>query len=143
MFSVIIDSYQLLSINIDGYSVRRLSTCQAVRGSNAGGDEIFRTCPDRPRSPPSLPYNAYRVSFPGVKRPGRGVDHLPHPAPRLKKTLEKYNTFLSAPSWPLWDELYLDFTVVGGAARQYYNRMSYNGHVANMYTLICVHTRIA
>jgi len=24
-------------------------------------------------------------SFPGVKRPGRGVDHPPHPAPRLKK----------------------------------------------------------
>jgi hypothetical protein len=24
-------------------------------------------------------------SFPGVKRTGRGVDHLPHLAPRLKK----------------------------------------------------------
>jgi len=24
-------------------------------------------------------------SFPGVKRPGRGVDHTPHLAPRLKK----------------------------------------------------------
>jgi hypothetical protein len=24
-------------------------------------------------------------SFPGVKRPGRGVDHPPHLAPRLKK----------------------------------------------------------
>jgi hypothetical protein len=23
--------------------------------------------------------------FPGAKRPGRGVDHLPHLAPRLKK----------------------------------------------------------
>ena len=27
----------------------------------------------------------YRVSFPGVKRPGRGVDHPLHLAPRLKK----------------------------------------------------------
>ena len=49
------------------------------------GDEIFRTRPDRPWDPPSLLYNGYR-SPPGVKRPGRGVDHLPpHPAPRLKK----------------------------------------------------------
>jgi hypothetical protein len=32
-----------------------------------------------------LQYNEYRVSFQSVKRPGRGVDHLPHLAPRLKK----------------------------------------------------------
>ena len=47
--------------------------------------EIFRTCPDRPRGPPNLLYSGYRVSFAGVKRPGRGVDHPPHLAPRLKK----------------------------------------------------------
>jgi hypothetical protein len=48
------------------------------------GGEIFRTCPDRPwgQQPPiqwvpGLPR--------GVKRPGRGVEHLPHLAPRLKK----------------------------------------------------------
>jgi hypothetical protein len=39
------------------------------------GGEIFRTRPDRPWGPPSLLYHGYRVSFPGVKRPGRGVDH--------------------------------------------------------------------
>jgi hypothetical protein len=38
------------------------------------GDEIFRACPDRPWSPPSLVYNGYRV-FPGGKeRPGRDAD---------------------------------------------------------------------
>ena len=47
--------------------------------------EIFRTRPDRPRGPPSLLYNGWRVSFPGVKRQGRGVNHPPHLAPRLKK----------------------------------------------------------
>jgi hypothetical protein len=48
-----------------------------VRGSNPGGGEIFRTCPDRPWGPPSLLYNGYRV-FPGGKlRPGRGADHSP------------------------------------------------------------------
>ena len=34
--------------------------------------------------PPSLLYYGYRV-FPGVKRPGNGVDHPLHLAPKLKK----------------------------------------------------------
>ena len=39
-----------------------------VRGSNLGGDEIYPTLPDRPWVP----------GLSGVvKRPGRGVDHLP------------------------------------------------------------------
>jgi len=46
-------------------------------GSNPGGDEIFRTCPDRPWGPSSLLYNGYRV-FPGGKvRSGRAADHSP------------------------------------------------------------------
>jgi hypothetical protein len=56
-----------------------------VHGSNPGGGEIFCTRPDRPWGPPSLLYEGYRVSFPGVERPGHGVDHPPHLAPRLKK----------------------------------------------------------
>ena len=58
-----------------------------VQGSNPGGGQIFRTRPDRPWVPPSFlyEYSGYQVSFPGVKRPGRGVDHPPHLAPRLKK----------------------------------------------------------
>ena len=51
------------------------STGWTVRGSNPGGGEIFRTLPDRPWA--SLLYNGYRVSFAGVKRPGRGTDHPP------------------------------------------------------------------
>jgi len=46
-------------------------------GSNPGGGEIFRTCPDRPWVPPILLYNEYRV-FPGVKS-GRGVTLTLHP----------------------------------------------------------------
>ena len=45
----------------------------------------FRTRPDRPCGPPSFLYSGYLVSFPGIKRPRRGVDHLPHLVPRLKK----------------------------------------------------------
>jgi hypothetical protein len=52
-----------------------------VRGTNLWC-EIFRTRLDRQWGPSSLLYNGYWVSFPGVKRPGRGVDHPPH---RLKK----------------------------------------------------------
>ena len=57
--------------------VYRLATGWTVRGSNPGGGEIFRTCPDRPWGPTSLLYNGYRV-FPGGKeRPGRDADPLP------------------------------------------------------------------
>jgi hypothetical protein len=54
-------------------------------GIEFGGGEIFRTRPDQPWGPPSLLYNGYRVSLPGTKRPGHGVDHPTHLAPRLKK----------------------------------------------------------
>jgi hypothetical protein len=42
--------------------------------------------PSRPAlGPPSVAYGEYRFPFPGVKRPGRCVDHPPHLAPRLNK----------------------------------------------------------
>jgi hypothetical protein len=47
-------------------------------GIEFGGGEIFRTC--HPAS-----YTMDTGSFSGVKRPGRGVDHPPHLAPRLNK----------------------------------------------------------
>ena len=64
-------------------SVERLATCWTVRDSNPCRGEIFRTRPDRRWGPRNLLYNGYRVPFPGVKRPGRGVDHPPHLAPTL------------------------------------------------------------
>jgi len=48
-----------------------------VRGSNPGGDEIFRTCPDWPWGPPSFLYNGYRVFPGGEERPGRDADPSP------------------------------------------------------------------
>jgi hypothetical protein len=66
-------------------SVKRLATRWTVRGSNPGEGQIFCTCSDRPSGPHSLLYNVFRVSFPGVKRLGRGVDHPRHVVPRLKK----------------------------------------------------------
>ena len=49
------------------------------------GTRFFRTRPERTWGPPSLLYNGYRVSFPGVNRQGREVDHQLHIPPRLKK----------------------------------------------------------
>jgi hypothetical protein len=58
-------------------SVQRLVTGWTVRGSNPGGGEIFRTCPDRPCGLPSLLYNGYRVFPKGKELPGRDVDPSP------------------------------------------------------------------
>ena len=52
--------------------------CKSVRVpvSHAGGDEIFRTRPDLPWAHPAS-YTMGTGSFPAVKRPGLGVNHLP------------------------------------------------------------------
>jgi hypothetical protein len=61
---------------------------------------IFRTRPDRPCVPPSLVYMG-TVSFPGVKRPGRGVDHPPSSDAEVKERIELYHYTPSGPSWPV------------------------------------------
>ena len=65
-------------------SEQRLARGWIVRSCIGVGEEIFRIGSDRPRGPPDLVYNGYQVSFPGVKRPGRGANHLPPIAPSLK-----------------------------------------------------------
>ena len=62
--------------------------------------QILRTRPDRPWGPPSLLYNRYRV-FPGVKRPGRGVDHPPPSSAEVRERIELYLYYPSGPSWPV------------------------------------------
>jgi len=64
------------------------------------GGEIFRTRTDQLLGPPSLLYNGYQV-FPGVKRPGRGVDHPPPSSAEVKERVELYICFPSGPSWPI------------------------------------------
>jgi hypothetical protein len=71
----------------------RLAMGCTVRGSNPGGGEIFRTCPDRPWGPPSLLYNGYRV-FPGSKeRPGLDAD----PSPPSGAVVKKEQSYTSTP----------------------------------------------
>ena len=61
-----------------GSSVGIATELRAGRsGVDPGGNEIFRTCPDRPWGPHSLLYNGYRI-FPGGKlRPEPDADHSP------------------------------------------------------------------
>ena len=64
----------------------RLATGWTVGGWITGVGEIFRTRPHRPWKTPRLLYNGHRVSFPGVRRLRRGVDHPPPSSPEVKDT---------------------------------------------------------
>ena len=78
-------------------SVKRLVTNWTVRWSNPGGGEISCARPDRPWGPPSLLYNGYRVSFPGVKR--CGIYHPPSSSAEVKESVEIFTSFPSGLSW--------------------------------------------
>jgi len=65
--------------------------------SNPGGGEIFRPHLDRS----CLLYSGYRVSFPGVKRPGRGVNHPLLYSAEVKERVELYLYTPSGSSRPV------------------------------------------
>jgi hypothetical protein len=79
--------------------ILRLATIWTFRGSKPSGNEILRTRPDRPWVPPNLLYNGYRISFPEVKRPGRGLNHPPLSRAEVKERVELYFSSPSVPSW--------------------------------------------
>ena len=66
-------------------------------GSNPGGGEIFRICPDQPWGPPSLLYNGYRVFLGGKERPGRDTDPSP---PSSAVGHERVELYLYSPYGP-------------------------------------------
>jgi len=51
-------------------------------------DTCSPPCPHKSASAPILLYNVYRVSLPGVKGPGRGVDHPPPFSAEVKERVE-------------------------------------------------------
>jgi hypothetical protein len=51
-----------------------------------------------PWGPHSLLYYGYRFSFPGVKRPGRGVNH---PTPSNAEVKERKEVYFYSTSWPV------------------------------------------
>jgi hypothetical protein len=88
-------------------SENRITTDCTVRGSNPGGGEIFRTCPGRPWGPFSFLSNEYQISFPGVKRPWSGVDHLPPSCAEAKERVQLHSTPLLGLHGQLYGELHL------------------------------------
>ena len=54
----------------------------------------FLTHPDPPWSPPSLLYSGYRLTFPEVNRPGRGINH---PLPSSAEVKERVELFIYYP----------------------------------------------
>jgi len=61
-----------------------------VWGTSPGVGEIFHTRPERTWCPPSLQYNGYRASFPGLKQPRRGVDHPHTSGVEVRERVELY-----------------------------------------------------
>jgi hypothetical protein len=58
--------------------------------------------PSRPAlGPTQPPVQWYPVFFPGVKRPGRTVDHPPPSNAEVKERVELYVYSPSGPSWPV------------------------------------------
>jgi hypothetical protein len=62
--------------------------------------EIFRTVKNSPGSHPAS-YKTDSESFPGVKRPGRGVGYSPPSTAEIKERVQLYLHSPSGPSWPL------------------------------------------
>ena len=89
-------------------SVQRLSTGWTVRGSNPGGGRDFPHA-SRPALGSTQPpvQSVPGVSFLGVKRSGRGVDHPPPSSAEVKERVELY---LYSPSGPSWTFLGVSFT---------------------------------
>ena len=69
--------------------------------SNPGRGETLRTRPHPTWGPPSLLYNGYRVSFPGVKRPEHDVNH-PYPS---SAEVKESRDILLLPSGLSWSAL--------------------------------------
>jgi len=72
-----------------------------VRGSSPVGGDIFCTLQNGPEVHPAS-YSRGTWSFPGIKRPGRGVEH---PPPLCAEVTEKEKLYLYSPSRPSWPAL--------------------------------------
>ena len=84
-------------------NLKRRATGWTVQGSNPCRGKRLYVFPNRPDclwSPPSLIFNA-RVSYPGIKRPGREADHLPPSSAEIKS---RCNLTSTPPMYMAWTE---------------------------------------
>ena len=76
-----------------------------IRAEDPGIESLCRryfSHPSRPSlGPPGLPYNDYQLSFPGVKRPGRGVNRFLPSSSEVKERVQLCLYSSSGPSWPV------------------------------------------
>ena len=109
------------------YSVSRVTTYWAARGSNPGGGEVFHAVPDIPRGPPSHLYSECCVSLPRVKQTVCGVDQAPLSSAEVVNGL----SYTSNPPTSLhglyWLTLYYDQNAllwIHTSATKIYSRMN-------------------
>ena len=96
--SIIIDQHRLSESRDSSVGIVTRNGLDDLGIESRWGCEILSTRPDRPWG--HLPsYTMGNGSFPGVKRPGRGVDHTPSKA-EVKERVELYLYSPSVPSWP-------------------------------------------
>ena len=78
-------------------------TCFGLKGPGIKSrrGEVSLTRPDESWGALSLLYNGYWFSPPGVKRPGRGVNHPPLSSVEVKERVELYLCSPSGPSSPV------------------------------------------
>ena len=67
---------------------------------------------ERPWNPPILLYYGYRVSFPGIRRPERVVNHPALSSAEVKERIELYLYFAFGSSWPVLGRILLYFICV-------------------------------
>jgi hypothetical protein len=81
-------------------SIQRLAADWKLRGLNSGGSKRFslhHKSPEWPCGPPRVLYHGYRGFFPGIKRPGRGVEHQSFSSADDKHGQSYTSTILSVP----------------------------------------------
>ena len=77
------------SCKMPSAGVQRLATKRTGRCSSPGEGKFIRTGPDLLRGPHNLLEISYEGSSPGIKRPGRDVDHPPSNA-EVKERVKFY-----------------------------------------------------
>jgi hypothetical protein len=87
------------------------------------GARFSAPVPDRPWGPPIPLYNGYWVSFPGAKRPRRGVNHPPTSSAEVKERVELHFFSPSRPSWPVLGQTLAFFTFYKSYIRSCFNML--------------------
>ena len=91
---------RIMDIHIIEVRVGRDSAVGTATRYGLDGPGIeYRWGRDFPHPSRPVSYTVGTGSFPGVKRPGRGLDHLPRYSAEVK---ERVKLYINSTSWPAW-----------------------------------------